>query len=602
MGYFQQDTQELGLSTPSGVMPNNADAYRTLGDAVSMGVSSFSKIQQDKQQAQAQADMSEMADRAAIDAVSAEDAVERERSLSEEELRVARASGDSERLQLALEQAGSRQRTTISALNRAMLGRLDYWKQKGMAAQYLKAYSDFTGKKTADFDQIGDTTTEVQKQQAKMQEDMRNVLRDNGVVPTGDPTIDTNAFTNIQARNKKVIDSAKEVGYNQTEATKWDASQGSAFRAMTGGFLSSTMRQIMSIQDPEQRQAAADSTMRTMGTFQSALVSARDQGLLGKTPRENQQVYEAILRNDAYLNQKNEKFYQEQFTVFSEMLKEQVTKGLVNADLQARANALTNESKIATFDWLENAYPNQGKVLMDLVAKSPQIAAEIMAAINATREGEPTTNIKAAQQASELLTQMRKQTGVNPTKSFEKQLKGLTSSISFAAQSSIPDKVATALNSITPELWEMLPQSAERTNLVTSVDNIIRNASNQMNKILEDAGLDGKLSDYVTVRVLTDGGVILQPRTGAKLLPREVQDALSKPSIIAPAIKAYSIIHGVDPKEASKVLDIQVETKPKEDKVGSALDLTGLDEADVMDIQSYILELRAKQSRSSMVS
>ena len=40
---------------------------------------------------------------------------------------------------------------------------------------------------------------------------------------------------------------------------------------------------------------------------------------------------------------------------------------------------------------------------------------------------------------------------------------------------------------------------------------------------------------------------------------------------------------------------------PQQDKT-SMLDLEGLDQADVMDIQSYILELKAKQSRSSMVS
>ena len=40
---------------------------------------------------------------------------------------------------------------------------------------------------------------------------------------------------------------------------------------------------------------------------------------------------------------------------------------------------------------------------------------------------------------------------------------------------------------------------------------------------------------------------------------------------------------------------------PQQDKT-SVLDLEGLDQADVMDIQSYILELKAKQSRSSMVS
>lgn len=564
---FQVNANDVGRTDASGVMPNSAGAFQTFGSGASGLIGTVAEAKREKNASAAEAEQREMEDASAIDAVSLEDSVERERALSQEEIAAARATGDQQKIQRALEQAGSRQRATVMAHNRALLARLEYYQQKGMAAAYLRSYTKFTGKDTAALDQAADTTSEAYKEQAEILKRRQVALETAGRVVTGDPTRDTASYMELAALQQEAVDAQREVGVSQNKATLYDAEHGATLKSIMGSFLAEAYYDITQTQDPEQRQQKYEAFKANLADFNSAVNYATSLNKITKSQQAS------LYNVDSLLSGTYSKYYQTQVETYDKAISEFVTKGLVSADTKAKAERVTNTSQIAVSEWIEKAYPGLGPVVDQLTLRNPQVGNEILAAINKVKQGNPTDNIKAVQQLEKLLSDAKKKSGSGVSKQFEKDLQGMMNSIRMALNSSDNGNTATALNTITKDLWEMLPQGRERSQIVTDVENLVGTVKTSINDILQKHGLDGKLTDYVSLYVTTDGNVVLQPRKGAEFIPPAAQQEIMKPSLIGPAIKAYSIIHGVDLKEAGKIFEQTKEVEAKKEDKTSSLNL-----------------------------
>lgn len=600
MGFLQQNAGDVGFTAAQGVVPNSADALSTLGAAASNAISTFGRIKQEKEASKADAELSAMKDEAAIDSVSVESTVEREKAQADVEIAEARASSDPSKLAKVLSQVEDRRKRTILAHNTALTKRLEFYRQKGLAAEYLAAYNGFTGKKTTELDQVADATSKFQQQQEEILKANQASLRDAGYVVTGDPSTDMANMAKLQSVQKPAVDAAREVGLSKNKAVLWDANHGATTRSMMSSFIANGYRQVTQQKTPEDRQRAYEAFVESFSDFDSALQMAVQQG---KIKRED---YDAFIRNDSLLDGQLSTHYSKAFERYQQNALEYAKKGFISAEKDAEAKIITNANTIATSQWLESAYPRQGAVIQELISKTPTIGAEMLAALTEVQNGSATQNIKAVKQASDLITSMEKKAGGKFSDAAKASIKGMVRSINLAANNSDASVQADALSSITPELWNLIPEGPERRALVNTVNETMTNIKLTIEGELEKAGVDGKFTDYVDVTVTPGGNLVLMPRKGADLKDATLVSKLTNPSIINNAVKAYSVIYGVDLKEAVRLFE-NGEAKPtekpaKEDKT-SGLDLSGLDETDVMDIQSYILELKAKQQRSStMVS
>lgn len=595
MGAFSVNAQELSLATAQNARPID-NSFSTLAEGI-IGASDTLMRKKAAEDKSAQlALVNSTKDEAAIDALSIEDSRQREAEYYNQMIRDAEASGDQKRITAAMEQSRRYSVQFAQASRAIMLKKLAHYKELGLANEYLSSFNEISGKKTADLGSVISPESEEVRRQEKMYEQAQDILRAGGYVPTGDRSLDTSRFVKLQSELKEAQDLARSVQNDKNRAIQYWKGNAEKVSVTFGQFHKNLLDKVKT-GDKETRQMAYDALLRT-ADFGSAIRDAVNVGMLDK------KTGDALISTNTLLGGSIAESYTQSFNVYKDVADTFLKGGASSVQQEADMKMMQNQGQMALFEIAKRTYGDSEVALAAtrLSSISPEAANSLYASFKSFQDKSVIQNIEAAQATANVLKAVKREKPALSVKD-EGMVEAVTKSITLSTQSTDVAEKISALKAVDSEFWTLIPEGQAKSSLQANVDLLATSVKDQVTTLLGGE----ELMNYYSIRMDDAGNVRLVPRTGAPKLDPTVKVKLEGTKMINAIINAYSVTHSITPEEAATevfqtpVQRESVKSEPIQDKT-SSLDLSGLDESDVLDIQSYILELKAKQKRSAMVS
>ena len=597
MGYMAPNGPQVGYTQPNAVKKPSGALSNALGFLTDLADMS-AKDNAAKAKAEADAAQNGARNLAVQDAVDFQAQYDEYRNTVDKDIEAARASGDQAKLAIAISQGKSGLASLHTAYRGLQQKRVASLVEQGLADEYFKTYNEVTGTKlnAAGVNDIVGTPQEIAAHQEYVKV-ARDVLTKSGWTVTGDDATDTAAFTKYQAINKEALDAARAATKSRDDATLYVGKHGSNLQMQFSNYLSQGFSSISAPGKSLQQRQAEYEQFKTLGTLEAGVSDAIAKGVMDRNT-----AYD-LLKADTLSGGLISKRYEASFKAMNDAAQEFVTKGVISADNKFKMEQMQSEVAIHQRDFFTSLYGGRelGDTILATSKTDPSVAVQIKSAFEAMLNGGVTNNVEAMKRVSSVLDSLSKK-GIYPDQESKAKLEAFIRSIDAATKSSAT--ASDALGTITKGMWNSLPDSYAKTSLVSSVDQIKDKIKTDIKNEFEANGLSGDLTDYFGVNIDAQGSVRLVPRKGAEPVPKATADKIQSTRAIGNLIRAYSTVHGMSEQDAAtEIFQTQVvQEQPAQQDKTSMLDLTGLDQADVMDIQSYILELKAKQSRSAMVS